>query len=368
MDNKVKIILSGDNHLGKRQYNSPIREKDFQKAWLWVCSKVAEMNPDFFIMSGDLFDKKMVDPVTMSVAVEGLSQCGQSKVVAIEGNHDGRSFIGKGRSWLEFLHEQGLVDHILRPSEPYSRYGVSLFGAPWSGMKTVEAFEAVVWEAEMFDYPHNMRIGVFHASPENYVLGTGTIPAEMLLGSKFDLILMGHCHRPFNIDDRVFCAGSPEICDISEIDNGAGIWVIDFFTDVLGHERKSSELIKYEPREFVTTSIWGDGMGIGNAACLHGPQSVVIVDVIGERRHVDFAAIKKRVEETYDPILVRVNDKMTAKAEVRPRSGPDFFDGLVTDLLDDKATIEEFKSIFDCFEDDDRDGVVPILMEVTDAK
>ncbi len=55
---------------------------------------------------------------------------------------------------------------------------------------------------------------------------------------------------------------------------------------------------------------------------------------------------------------------MTARANAKPKSGPKFFDGLVADLLGDKVTIEEFKSVFDCFESDDRGSVAPILLEV----
>ena len=70
----MKIVLTGDNHLGRKQYNSDAREKDFQEAWLWVCNKVAEVNPEFFVMSGDLFDKKRIDdPITLCVATEKLS-------------------------------------------------------------------------------------------------------------------------------------------------------------------------------------------------------------------------------------------------------------------------------------------------------
>ena len=360
----MKIVLTGDNHLGKKQYNSLVREQDFHDAWKWVCNEVARIKPDFFVMSGDLFDKKRIDdPITLSVATEGLFNAGgECKVIAIEGNHDGRSFIHKGRSWLEYLHEQGLVDAILRPGQIFRHLGTTFCGSPWAGRGAADAFEACAWDAEV-TYPDDFLVGVFHAAPEGYVMGAGTIRPDMLLGSKFDLILMGHCHRPFNIDDRVICAGSPEICDIGEIGNGAGIWVVDMDMDT--NRTHSMKFIGYEPREFYSYDIASDDLLMAKSfARATNPYSVIILDVIGDRRPIDFIALKKSFEDACNPVLVRVNDRMTTKSEVRPKSGPDLFNGLVADLLGDAASAEEFNSLLDCFERDDRDGVIPVLVEV----
>lgn len=365
--NSIRIVLSGDNHLGKRQYNSLVRERDFQKAWLWVCDEVAKANPDFFIMSGDLFDKKQIrDPITLSVAMDGLAQAGGNcKVVAIEGNHDGRSIIHKGRSWLEFLYKQGLVDHILRREDGVFNSGLAIFGLPWAGRSTPEAFDTLVWNMETYGDAEEFKVGVLHAAPEGYVMGAGTVPAEDLLGSKFDLILMGHCHKSFNIKDKIICAGSPEVCDIGEIDNGGGIWVIDIDLDT---KKKTLELIKYKPRGFstyTTTCSSSDGMDL-----FPTPQkeSVIVLDIIGERRPVDFLDIKKFIHHKYEPISIRLNDKMSAKAEIKPKSGPEHLASLLADLLGKDATADEFNSVFDCFESKDSDAIEAILLEVLDDK
>ncbi|KKL18294.1 hypothetical protein LCGC14_2476950, partial [marine sediment metagenome] len=49
---------------------------------------------------------------------------------------------------------------------------------------------------------------------------------------------------------------------------------------------------------------------------------------------------------------------------VKPLAAADLFGDLVKKLLDGKASNEEFNSLLDCFERDDRDGVVPVLAEV----
>lgn len=358
----MKIVLTGDNHLGKRQYNNPTREKDFQNAWLWVCNKVAEINPEFFVVAGDLFDSKhIVNPVTLSVAVDGLMQAGGlSVVIAIEGNHDGRSFINKGRSWLEYLHERGFVNHILRPGKGMSWGGTSFYGSQWAGRSTISAFENAAWEIEASPSEDYLNVGVFHAAPEGYVMGAGTIPPDMLLNSKFDLILMGHCHRPFNINDKVLCAGSPEICDIGEVGNGAGIWVVDIDED----REMSFEFIEYEPRSFVRLEV----NPLKSADLFYGddvkPNSVVIVDVVGQRTAVNLLEMRIFLQKRYEPTLIRINDRMVDKMSANAKDDSSSLDALAKQLLAGAASVEEFNSLFDCFESSNASEVISILLEV----
>ena len=372
----ARIAVAGDIHLGKRQYNNSQREKDFQDAWLWVCGIVAEKNPDFFILTGDLFDKKNVDPPMLSCAVEGLSTPGLGVVLAVDGNHDGRSYINKGRSWLEYLSDQGCIDHILRPNEPY-RDGEGLFfcGSPWAGRKTKEAFEGMAWDAEIGAKSNDFKIGVVHAAPEGYVPGAGNIPADMLSGDLLDMVFMGHCHKPFNIGGKVFCGGSPEVCDIGEIDDPGGVWIIDI--DLYGRTRTedkslSFELIKYEPRmfarlQFNSVHLASDGAR-GTKYYFGQPpfdkKSVVIVDVVGERRAIDTETLLGSIESAFDPLLVRVNDKMLAKPIFQKKvSGPESFRESVEPLLGN-VTFEEFCAIFECFErQDSAEHTIKALME-----
>lgn len=374
MRTRTRIVVAGDIHLGKRQYNHPAREKDFQDAWLWVCKTAAEAGPDFFILTGDLFDKKVVDQVTLSCAIEGLSTPGLGIVLAVEGNHDGRSYISKGRSWLEFLADQGHVDHVLRANDPYRDDGGILFcGSPWTGRRTEEAFEGMAWDAEIGGGDNDFRIGVIHAAPENYVPGIGGIPAETLGSSWLDMVFMGHCHRPFNIGDRVLCGGSPEICDIGEIDTPGGLWTVDI--DLVSR-RYYVKFIGYDPRPF--TRLWFDSHDIvsdGTREILYkfgsppfACEPVVIIDVGGKRVPIDMLALLNNVQAVLKPLLVRINDKMDARPlSQKKASGPESFRESVEPLLEG-VSFDEFVSVFDCFEKQDSDAVESALMEDNDDK
>lgn len=371
----ARIAVAGDIHLGKRQYNNAQREKDFQDAWLWVCGTVAEKNPDFFILTGDLFDSKVVGPVTLSCAVEGLSTPGLGVVLAVEGNHDGRSFIHKGRSWLEYLSDQGYIDHILRPNEPY-RDGEGLFfcGSPWAGRKTKEAFEGMAWDAEIGAGSNDFKIGVIHAAPEGYVPGAGSIPADMLSGNLLDMTFMGHCHKPFNIGGKAFCGGSPEVYDIGEIGDPGGVWIIDV---AINNKCCASEFIKYEPRPF--TRLWFDSRDIVSG----GPRKtkyyfgippfaekpVVIIDIGGERVHIDTSSLLDGVQSALDPLLIRVNDRMVvARTQKKNVSGPESFREAVEPLLGN-VTFGEFSAVFDIYDRRDEDArKIERVLEGSDDK
>lgn len=343
----VRLAVAGDIHLGKRQYNSPQREQDFTDAWLWVCSTVAAASPDFFILTGDLFDKKNVLPHMLSAAEEGLSTPSLGRVLAVEGNHDGRSYIHRGLSWLEYLSDQGYIDHILRINNPYHDGGLFFCGSPWAGRKTDEAFSGITWDAEIGAVEGDVKIGVIHAAPESYVPGAGGIPIEMIENSGLDLVLMGHCHRPFNIDNKVFCGGSPETCDIGEIDEPGGVWIID--VDLATKER-SEEFIKCEPRPFLQFEYYPNNMcgfiPAGSHYKVDDP--VIVVNLVGERQPVDLDRIKQLLG-SYEPILIRINDKMDAKIKPIKESGPKSFRQSVEPLLHD-ASFGEFDDVFGCYE------------------
>lgn len=363
----VRLAVAGDIHLGKRQYNSPQREKDFTDAWFWVCSTVAAANPDFFILTGDLFDKKIIGPPVLSPAVAGLSTLRRSVVLAVEGNHDGRSYIHRGRSWLEYLVSDGHIDHILRVNNTYHDGGLFFCGSPWAGRKTGRAFSGITWDAEHGANDGDTKIGVIHAAPESYVPGAGGIPIEMIENSGLDLVLMGHCHRSFNIDNKVFCGGSPETCDIGEIDEPGGVWIIDIDLDT---KERHTEFIECKPRPFVRREVPGWILSTPGYAIPPRPHAehpvwkpVVIVDVAGRRVNIDTAKLADAMKAEYDPILVRINDKMDAKINVTKESGPKSFRQSVEPLLHD-ASFGEFDKVFGCYERQSPPGDVLAMLGV----
>ncbi len=125
---RAAFVHTADNHLGYEQYGMRERYDDFARAFLSVVDAAIAREADFFVIAGDLFNKRAIDARTLTQANEGLRRLADAGIVAIgiEGNHD-RSYYRDGMSWLQYLSYQGL----LRLLNPTLRDGAPVM-AEWS--------------------------------------------------------------------------------------------------------------------------------------------------------------------------------------------------------------------------------------------
>ena len=95
------------------------------------------MQVDFFLLAGDLFEKRTVDPLAMRVAIEGFRLLREAgiPVVAVEGNHE-RAHYRDQYSWLDFLDGLGYL-YLLNPR----------FENGWLRIQKYEALEPILTDA-----------------------------------------------------------------------------------------------------------------------------------------------------------------------------------------------------------------------------
>src|SRR5258706_13073234 len=110
------FVHTADNHLGYEQYGMKERFNDFARAFFAVVDDAIARKADFFVVSGDLFNKRSIDALTLIQAQQALQRLRNAAIaaIAIEGNHD-RSFYRDGVSWLQFLGWQKLL-YLLNPT------------------------------------------------------------------------------------------------------------------------------------------------------------------------------------------------------------------------------------------------------------
>lgn len=105
----MKIIHCSDLHLGKKPSGtkkfSDTRFEDFFIAFEKLIDKISALEVDIFIISGDIFDKKEINPNILEKTENLLKKLkalkNNLKIIAIEGNHDVIS--SQEDSWLEYL-------------------------------------------------------------------------------------------------------------------------------------------------------------------------------------------------------------------------------------------------------------------------
>lgn len=158
----MRILLSADWQLGKRQYGLHERYLDYLKAATTIAQLAVEHKADVLIVAGDIFDM----PRPPGDAVEAFRQAvrialdgGVKKVLCLEGNHD-----LCGESWIR------LCDATPLQQEPFlSMDGVMVVGLNF--LRHAPLKQAVQELADKFaaSAPARPDVVVLHCSPSEMI-------------------------------------------------------------------------------------------------------------------------------------------------------------------------------------------------------
>lgn len=361
---RAVFVHTADNHLGYEQYGVRERYDDFARAFLSVVDGAIARDADFFVIAGDLFNKRAIDARTLTQANEGLRRLADAGIVAIgiEGNHD-RSYYRDGMSWLQYLSYQGVL-RLLNPAlrdgaplmaewSPETLQGLyttlkdsrmRVYGLPWYGSSTARVMagfaEALAAareqeEAEGIEY----RVLLMHTGVEGILPQLQGLPArtdfEPLRGL-VDYIALGHVHKPYEIENWIFNPGSTETWGAEESAwSDRGYYAVTVDTDVApGESRHRAEHITNPRRPFVRLSFRVDGLSdpvsfydhfermVAQAARDHRDalerKPVVDVSMTGvyafDGGAIERARLEDIVRERFQPLVVRIHDSARANA------------------------------------------------------
>lgn len=266
----MEFIHVADVHLGYEQYGSHERFLDFGDAFNRVVSYAIEKNVDFLLISGDLFNKRNINPKTLLQATMILKRLRDRgiPVVAIEGNHD-RALYGENLSWMNFLSKEGYL-HLLNvkigdrgvelvPWNEKTRSGsfieigdVRIIGMKYYGALTPKLLEMMKKELR------DMRDGKFtilmlHAGLEDYMpYAEGGLKYEQIseLKDLVDYLALGHIHRKYEAAGWVFNPGSLENWSSQEVEWEKGFYHVRILEE--GFEVRHLESIR---RPFIKRSL-----------------------------------------------------------------------------------------------------------------
>jgi DNA repair exonuclease SbcCD nuclease subunit len=255
---RASFIHTADNHLGFEQYGHKERFNDFARAFRAVVDDAVARRADFFVIAGDLFNKRAIDALTLIQAQEALQRLREAgiPVLAVEGNHD-RSYYRDGVSWLQFLGWQGLLyllDPVFRDGAPVlapwdretlrGAYvdlcggAVRAYGLPWLGAGTARAIQALAGElarvrpdeeAAGVEY----RVLLLHTGVDGVLPHLHGLPTRQQfepLRGLVDYVALGHVHKPFAMDDWLFNPGSTETWGADESAWDRGYYCVDLDT------------------------------------------------------------------------------------------------------------------------------------------
>ncbi len=246
----AKFLHIADVHLGFDRYNSKVRTTDFFHTLWDVFDRYAiQINVDFVVIAGDLFEHRMIQPAILNQAQLCLQQLQAAKipVIAIEGNHDNCPY-GTKTSWLRYLSDWGLLK-LLEPSPGETLYtpwdeatkrgsyidldcDVRILGSSWYGAAAPKAIEQIAKAmTEQLPVGPSSTVLLFHHGLEGQIARySGALRYNDLLPLKaagVDYLGLGHIHKHYTIDNWVFNPGSLEANNIEEGTFERGALLVD---------------------------------------------------------------------------------------------------------------------------------------------
>jgi len=204
----VRITLASDFHLDYRQFNRQQRWQDYVNTFAKVIKKVAELNPDVFIIAGDLFERYMPHPGIIRRFLKEVS-CLQCPIILIKGNHDSPQifFERYGGDILHLIQDITKIVYLNKENPFYELDDVCFIGMGYSGFNADQEIASIVENVKT----RKIKVGIFHqlldypGVPEKQV----EVSRGFLKGLGLDYVLMGHWHVRYE-EERLFNPGSPE--------------------------------------------------------------------------------------------------------------------------------------------------------------
>ena len=236
---RATFLHMADCHLGYRQYNSRERQNDFTRAYLEIIDAAVDRRVDFVLLAGDLFERRAIDPITLSHAITGLERLKGAGIpcLAVEGNHE-LAYYRDSIGWVRFLAEHELLT-LLNPQidgeqvglPPYDRRegafvepvpGLRVYGMRYYGSATAPVVQRVAEAlAETDKQGVEYTIFMAHAGIESVLdHQSGALSHRELspLRPFVDYLALGHFHKPYEFDNWVYNPGSTETNSLTEAD------------------------------------------------------------------------------------------------------------------------------------------------------
>ena len=211
---EIRIVHTGDTHLGYRQYHSDVRRKDFLNAFSTVVDDAIDMDVDAVVHAGDLFDSRnpTLDDILDAMGLFSKLKNAGIPLLAIVGNHESK----QNTQWLDLYSSLGLV--IRLSNEPYRLGEVAIYGIDSVAKTKIPLFDYSIFDAKESDARYNLL--VMHQLVKPFSFGDWDVK-EVIDSIPFDIhaVLLGdnHKHEVTKVDDTwVTYSGSTERNSTSE--------------------------------------------------------------------------------------------------------------------------------------------------------
>lgn len=244
----MRFAHLSDSHLGNRQYGIFEREEDYYEVFDETIDKIIEMDVDFVIHSGDLFNSSRPSTNAFIAFQKALLKLNNAKIpiYAIAGNHD--IVMRKGiKAPIDLFEDLGLK--ILRPDNGFMEGDIFICGVQFIPSSQKSVLDMILNQFSNEAEKHSKSIIVLHQGIKKYLdYGDESYELELSeLPTNFNYYAMGHLHSNITEDwgkGKMIYPGSMEVAKTNEIDqiDNKGFCVVDLSGDTPSVERITVEL------------------------------------------------------------------------------------------------------------------------------
>jgi exonuclease SbcD len=185
----MRVIHTGDTHIGYSQYHSPERREDFLSAFEAVVADAVADDVDAVVHAGDLFDDRRPDLRDVLGTIAALRDLRAASIpfLAVVGNHEGT----RDAQWLDLFERLDLATRL-------DAEGTVIDGVAFYGLDYVppSARDGLDYDFADRDAAHAALVAHGLFSP---LAAYGDWDAEAVLEAspvEFNAVLLGDDHHP----------------------------------------------------------------------------------------------------------------------------------------------------------------------------
>ena len=260
----VKFLHTADWHIGRKLQGLDLLV-DQEFVFENLITEIKNINPDFLIIAGDLYDRSVPSKEATTLLQELLVKINiecNIPIFAISGNHDSRERLAIGEAWFSkhkfYLHTRlnQAFDKItiedtdiyllpyFEPFEAREYFGDATLTTHNSATKRVidEIYKNIDMSKTNILVAHTFVSGGLETDSEREI-SVGTVEnVAVEIFEKFDYVALGHLHNPNAIkEERIKYSGSPMAYSFSEATQTKGMRLVELTKEIFTEEFISLE-------------------------------------------------------------------------------------------------------------------------------
>ena len=200
------FVHVADLHLGYAQYNLDARRQDFNRTFGEIVEKTLELEPDFIIIAGDIFQHARPSNIILENAITNFRRLKDTAipVLTVDGSHDSAPNVITG-TILTPLDSAGLLHYLPRHegaswrNESCYVYGIPNFR---TRKRTEDSLPAIIEHNKPEPDPSLFNVFVFHMALDLPDVTPPQMEAEArpeLIPEGFNYYAGGHIHKPYEM-------------------------------------------------------------------------------------------------------------------------------------------------------------------------